>query len=36
VKPLDPVLCITAALFGVGAFLFALRGVSDPRNAYPG
>jgi hypothetical protein len=35
-KPLDRVLCITAALFGIGAFLFALRGVGDPRNTYPG
>ncbi len=35
-KPLDRVLCITAALFGIGAFLFALRGVGDPRNQYPG
>ena len=35
-KPLDRVLCITAALFGIGAFLFALRGVGDPRNNYPG
>jgi thioredoxin reductase (NADPH) len=26
-KPLDRVLCMTAALFGIGAFLFALRGV---------
>src|SRR5258707_6186252 len=33
--PLDRVLCLTAALFGIGAFLFALRGVGDPRNAYP-
>jgi hypothetical protein len=32
----DRVLCITAALFGIGAFLFALRGVDDPRNDYPG
>jgi hypothetical protein len=35
-KPLDRVLCLTAALFGIGAFLFALFGVSDPRNQYPG
>jgi hypothetical protein len=35
-KPLDRVLCITAALFGLGAFLFALRAVGDPRNDYPG
>jgi hypothetical protein len=35
-KPLDRVLCITAALFGIGAFLFALRGVGDPRNSYFG
>jgi hypothetical protein len=35
-KPLDRVLCITAALWGIGAFLFALFGVSDPRNQYPG
>jgi hypothetical protein len=35
-KPLDHVLCLTAALFGIGAFLFALRGVGDPRNTYPG
>jgi hypothetical protein len=35
-KPLDRVLCITAALFGIGASLFALRGVGDPRNDYPG
>jgi hypothetical protein len=35
-KSLDRVLCITAALFGIGAFPFALRGVGDPRNAYPG
>jgi hypothetical protein len=33
---LDRVLCLTAALFGIGAFLFALSDVSDPRNAYPG
>jgi hypothetical protein len=35
-KPVDRVLCITAALFGVGAFVCALRGVGDPRNDYPG
>lgn len=35
-KPLDRVLCITAALFGIGAFVFAQRDVSDPRNQYPG
>ncbi len=35
-KPLERVHCITAALFSIGAFLFALRGVGDPRNAYPG
>ncbi len=35
-KPLDRVLCITAALFGIGAFNFALRDVGDPRNNYPG
>jgi len=35
-KPFDRLLCITAALFGIGAFLFALRGVGDPRNSYPG
>ena len=35
-KPFDRVLCITAALFGVGAFLFALLAVGDPRNQYPG
>jgi hypothetical protein len=35
-KPLDRVLCLTAALFGIGAFVFALRGVGDPRNQYPG
>ncbi len=35
-KPLDRVLCITAALFGIGAFLFALRAVGDLRNSYPG
>jgi hypothetical protein len=29
-KPLDRVLCITAALFGIGAFVFALRAVGDP------
>jgi hypothetical protein len=36
VKPLESVLCVTAALFGLGAFLFALRGVGDHRNQYPG
>ncbi len=35
-KPLDRVLCLTAALCGIGAFLFALLGLSDPRNTYPG
>ena len=35
-KPLERLLCLTAALFGFGAFLFALRGVGDPRNSYPG
>jgi hypothetical protein len=35
-KPFDRVLCITAALFGLRAFIFALRGVGDLRNAYPG
>jgi hypothetical protein len=35
-KLLDRVLCITATLFGIGAFVFALRSVGDPRNAYPG
>jgi len=35
-KSLDRVLCLTAALWGIGAFLFALRGVGDPRNQYPG
>jgi hypothetical protein len=34
--PLDRVLCITAALFGIGAFIFALRAVGDPRSSYPG
>jgi hypothetical protein len=29
-KPLDRVLCITAALCGIGAFLFALRDASNP------
>ncbi len=29
-------LFLTAALFGIGAFLFALRGIGDPRNMYPG
>jgi|GraSoi_2013_60cm_1033757.scaffolds.fasta_scaffold51795_1 hypothetical protein len=35
-KLLDRVLCIAAALWGILAFLFALRGVGDPRNSYPG
>ena len=35
-KPLDRVLCIMAAMWGILAFVFALRGVGDPRNAYPG
>jgi hypothetical protein len=35
-KPLDRVLCLTAALFGIGAFLFALLAVGDLRNTYPG
>jgi hypothetical protein len=35
-KLLDRVLCIAAALWGILAFLFALRGVGDPRNSHPG
>ncbi len=35
-KRLDRALCVTAALFGIGAFLFALVAVGDPRNTYPG
>src|SRR5258706_562654 len=35
-KPLDRVLCLTAALFGIGAFISTLRAVGDPRNTYPG
>jgi hypothetical protein len=35
-KAFDRVLCVTAALWGIGAFLFALRAVGDPRNTYPG
>ncbi len=35
-KSLDRVLCVTAPIFGVGAFIFPLRDVSDPRNDYPG
>jgi hypothetical protein len=33
-KPLDRLLFVTAALFGIG--VFALRDTSDPRNSYPG
>ncbi len=31
-KPLDRVLCVTAALWGILAFTFALLAVGDPRN----
>jgi hypothetical protein len=34
--PVDRVLCMTATLFDIGAFIFALRGVGDPRNTNPG
>jgi hypothetical protein len=30
-KPLDCGLCVTAALWGIGAFLFALRGGRSPQ-----
>ncbi len=29
-KPLDRVLCVTAALFGIGAFINALYAASNP------
>jgi hypothetical protein len=32
-KPLDRVLSVTAALFGIGAFLSALRLASNPKGA---
>jgi hypothetical protein len=35
-KPLDRLLCITAALFGIGAFFFALRLASNPMETQPG
>ncbi len=35
-RPLDRMLCITAALWGIGAFIFVLRAAGDPRNNYPG
>src|SRR5258708_39670454 len=35
-KPFDRILAGTAGLWGIGAFLFALRDVRDPRNNYPG
>ena len=35
-KRLTRVLSVTAALFGISAFLFAVDAVSDPRNTYPG
>ncbi len=35
-KPFDRVLCLTAALFGIGAFLFALRLASNPTGPHPG
>jgi hypothetical protein len=34
-KPLDPVLCVTAALWGISAFLFALRLASNPMGPQP-
>ncbi len=36
IKPLDRVLCVTAALWGIGAFLFALRLASNPMGPQPG
>ena len=36
IQPVDRALCLTAALLGLGAFLLALRAVSDPRGSYPG
>lgn len=35
-KPLDHVLTVTAALFGIGAFLSALRLASNPLGPQPG
>jgi hypothetical protein len=35
-KPLDRLLCVTAAIFGIGAFLFALRAASNPIGPQPG
>jgi hypothetical protein len=34
-KPLDRLLCITAALWGIGAFLFVLRLASNPMGPQP-
>ncbi len=33
--PLDRMLCVTAALSGIGAFVFVLRGVGDPPTCIP-
>ena len=35
-KPVDRALCLTAALFSLGAFLFALRLASNPMGPQPG
>ncbi len=34
-KRLTRVLCVTVALFGIGAFLFTLRAASDPHGTHP-
>jgi hypothetical protein len=34
-KPIDRMLCITAALFGIGAFIFALHVDSNPMGLHP-
>jgi len=36
VKPFDRMLCVTAALFGIGAFLFALHAASNPLGPHAG
>ncbi|HZC78705.1 MAG TPA: hypothetical protein VE258_13225 [Ktedonobacterales bacterium] len=36
IQPVDRALCLTAALLGLGAFLLALRAVSDPHGSHPG